>query len=334
VGLGLFGVVSEVTIQCVPAHQLLERTYVQTRAEVEATHADNLRNQHMRYMWIPHTDAVVVVASNPLPAGAPPPALPPPAFSEEERTRPLRELLLSHVPAAEAAEMGFSQLRDALLALAPLDKKHVAAVNQAEAEFWKRSQGERIDWSDRVLGFDCGGQQWVSEVAFPTGTRAAPSGADLGYMRDLLAMVEASDLPAPSPIEQRWSAGSRAPMSPAHSSGEDDLHCWVGIIMYLPEGEAEVDAVRARITKRFWEYNDLCRHRLWQPYGAHQHWAKIELPADAADVEVVRRRLRARFPVDELNAARRELDPRNILSNALLDGLLAEPAGSAPAESA
>ena len=33
----------------------------------------------------------------------PRPALPPPAFSEEERTRPLRELLLSHVPAAEAA---------------------------------------------------------------------------------------------------------------------------------------------------------------------------------------------------------------------------------------
>ena len=34
--------------------------------------------------------------------------------------------------------------------------------------------------------------------------------------------------------------------------------------------------------------------------------------------------LRARFPVDELNKARRELDPRNILSNTLLDGLLAE----------
>ena len=55
-GLGLFGVVSEVTIQCVPAHRLLERTYVQTRAEVEASHKDNLRNQHMRYMWIPHMD--------------------------------------------------------------------------------------------------------------------------------------------------------------------------------------------------------------------------------------------------------------------------------------
>ena len=75
---------------------------------------------------------------------------------------------------------------------------------------------------------------------------------------------QASDLPAPSPIEQRWSARSRAPLSPAHSPGGDDLHCWVGIIMYLPEGEAEVEAVRARITKRFWEYNDLCRHKLWQ----------------------------------------------------------------------
>lgn len=324
VGLGLFGVVSEVTLQCVPAHRLLERTYVQTRAEVAASHKDNLRNQHMRYMWIPHTDAVVVVASNPLPAGAPLPVLPPPAYSEEEATRPLRELLLSHAPATEAVGMGFAPLRDALLAIAPLDKEHVAAVNRAEAEFWRRSQGSRIDWSDRVLGFDCGGQQWVSEVAFPTGTRTVPSGADLGYMRDLLTRLEASDLPAPSPIEQRWSARSRAPMSPAHSAGEDDLHCWVGIIMYLPEGDAEVDAMRARITERFWEYNDLCRHNLWQQYGAHQHWAKIEMPHDPADAEQVRRRLRARFPVDELNAARRELDPRNILSNTLLDGLLAE----------
>ena len=57
--------------------------------QVEAGHADNLRNQHMRYMWIPHTDAVVVVASNPLPAGVPLPPLPPATFSEEERSRPL-----------------------------------------------------------------------------------------------------------------------------------------------------------------------------------------------------------------------------------------------------
>ena len=58
-----------------------------------AGHLDNLKNQHMRYMWIPHTDAVVVVASNPLLEGAPTPPLPKPAYTEAEMTQPLRELV-------------------------------------------------------------------------------------------------------------------------------------------------------------------------------------------------------------------------------------------------
>ena len=41
---------------------------------------------------------------------------------------------------------------------------------QAEAEFWQLSEGYRVGWSDELLGFDCGGQQWVLEAAFPTGT--------------------------------------------------------------------------------------------------------------------------------------------------------------------
>ena len=50
--------------------------------------------------------------------------------------------------------------------------------------------------------------------------------------------------------------------------------------MYLPEGDTEVDAVRTRITERFWEYNDLCRHNLWPQYGAHQHWDSLNPDAD------------------------------------------------------
>ena len=38
--------------------------------------------------------------------------------------------------ARQAAEMNFAQLRDALLALDPLNKEHVIAVNKAEAEYW------------------------------------------------------------------------------------------------------------------------------------------------------------------------------------------------------
>lgn len=45
--------------------------------------------------------------------------------------------------------MNFAQLRDALLALAPLDKAHVVTVNQAEALFWQRSQV--LGWLGRGL---------------------------------------------------------------------------------------------------------------------------------------------------------------------------------------
>ncbi len=38
---------------------------------------------------------------------------------------------------------------------------------------------------------------------------------------------------APAPIEQRWSAGSSAPLSPA-AGPPGSVHSWVGVIMYLP----------------------------------------------------------------------------------------------------
>lgn len=51
----------------------------------------------------------------------------------------------------------------------------IKKVNAAEAEYWRLSSGYRIGWSDEILGFDCGGQQWVLEVAFPTGTLDKPA---------------------------------------------------------------------------------------------------------------------------------------------------------------
>merc|ERR1712087_673924 len=224
------------------------------------------------------------------------------------------------VSAAEAAEMNFAQLRDALLAIAPLDTEHVKQVNAAEAQFWQRSRGYRIDWSDKLLGFECGGQQWVSEVVMPCGSTHKSDGRDLQYMAELLALIERRGLPAPSPIEQRWTLRSSSPMSPAHSEREDDLHSWVGIIMYLPEEELQREA----ITKQFWNYNAMCRQELWPKFGAHQHWAKIELPEDVAEATWVKRRLQERFPVKEFNETRRMLDPKGILSNKMVDDMFSE----------
>lgn len=75
-----------------------------------------------------------------------------------------------------------------------------------------------------------------------------PDQADLGFMRELLQRIEAAAVPAPAPIEQRWTASSSAGMSPAAARGKaDTLHSWVGIIMYLPTEDA---AQRQAITDR------------------------------------------------------------------------------------
>jgi hypothetical protein len=67
--------------------------------------------------------------------------------------------LLPPDPAATSSPFGpLHTARDALLALDPLSKPHVVAVNKAEAQFWQRSHGVKVDWADRILGFECGGE--------------------------------------------------------------------------------------------------------------------------------------------------------------------------------
>jgi L-galactono-1,4-lactone dehydrogenase len=338
VGLGCLGVAAELTLRVVPAHRLLERTHVATRAEVRRRHVEWLRaHRHLRYMWIPGVDAVVVVRCDPLPAaadGAEAAALAAAeaeaqaasggrVYTTAERAAPLRALLeATGVAPAEAAALTWTELRDALVAAKPLDARWIAQVNAAEAEFWRRSAGARAGWSDEVLGFECGGQQWVLEVAFPAGTLAEPSLADLDYMDAALRAVERRRVPAPAPIEQRWSAGSPSAMSPA-AGPPGALFSWVGVIMYLPPDAPTRDAV----TASFKRYAAVVERELMPRFGAVEHWAKLEVPeGDPEAVERLRARLAARYPLAEFAAARARLDPRNVLGNALVDVALAPEA--------
>ena len=151
-------------------------------------------HKHLRYMWIPYTDAVVVVQCNDTRLAKPiSPGWLAKVYTPEERLEPLVDLL--HTPeraqieeserddemdartaAAVADGRTAMQLRGELLEKAPLSAEWVRKVNAAEAEHWRRSRGFRVDWSDQVLGFDCGGQQWVLEVALPTGGTAKEPG--------------------------------------------------------------------------------------------------------------------------------------------------------------
>eukprot|EP00892_Ulva_mutabilis_P004800 jgi/Ulvmu1/2692/UM014_0148.1 len=320
VGLGSMGVVTEVTLQCVQAHRLLEETTIATRSQVERNHAKWLKqNKHLRYMWIPYTDSVIVVKCNPTKQSAPPgPGWFGKTFTDDEKLKPLRELLQSATGAAPAAELSATQLRDELIKENPLDQEWIKQVNRAEAEFWKRNSGYRVGWSDEILGFDCGGQQWVLEVAFPTDTNTKCT-HDLRYMADVLELIEREQIAAPAPIEQRWSASSSAPMSPAHSEKLTDVHSWVGIIMYLP---TEDPKTRREITEAFEHYAHLCEKEIMPKYGAKWHWAKLEPGEDQERLERVQQYLRQQYDIRRFNHVRHTLDPQNNLGNKWLNAVI------------
>lgn len=273
VGLGAFGVAAEYTLSCVPAHELVETTTVLTRAEAVESLPSLLKDhRHMRYMWIPYEDAVVVVTNDPLVGEN---------FEAKEAgvqdpLRPLKDLLLANEPSLDTSLvdfMGMGELRDKLLDINPLSTPWIRKVNAAEHEFWKLAQGTRCLPSDKLLQFDCGGQQWVQEVCFPTGSLASPNSNDLSFMLKLLSSLEERDLPAPSPIEQRWTASSTSSMSPANTTKNpaDTVYSWIGIIMYLTSDDPKK---RGAVTDRFQnEYRDVLE-AVGDEYKAVTHWAK------------------------------------------------------------
>merc|ERR1740123_552376 len=85
VGMGTLGVVSQVTLKCIPKYTLHEKTYCTTVDELRKNHVRLLHTyRHVRYMWVPNTDTIVVVISDVAKPGAKPKAQKP----ESVRVKP------------------------------------------------------------------------------------------------------------------------------------------------------------------------------------------------------------------------------------------------------
>jgi L-galactono-1,4-lactone dehydrogenase len=239
VGLGSFGVVTEVTMRCIPQLSLREETTLFDRETIERLHYERLRDyRHVRYMWIPYTPTVVSVVSNPTSTTTQQLSVPESQSLTAEKL-PTQELinvikapqaLSSHSPPSDEflVGQGFGNLRDLALGIDPLNlqvtsivtitsplslsltisnnflwSQHVIKVNQAESDYWKHAQGVRIDDSTKILGFDCGGEQWVMEVCFPMKTLRDETFDDIRFVKEVLKVIETQGIPAPGPIEQR-----------------------------------------------------------------------------------------------------------------------------------
>merc|ERR1711933_201397 len=309
--------------KCIPTHNLKEHTFVLTRKQA-VDKLDHLLNnhKHVRYMWIPYEDAVVVVTNDPT---TEPTTGPTTSVQEKDRFQPLVKLLMALKPHEKDTfqSMGFGDLRDSILHSSDvLNVENVKQCNKAEAQFWKLSEGYTVKPSDQLLQFDCGGQQWVYEVCFPTGTLQQNNGNDMQFMYDLLNSIETSNIPAPAPIEQRWSASSSSYMSPAFDSKREKIFSWVGVIMYLPnqiEGDENNLSERNNVTQVFRnKYCPIVNH-VGKKYNAVSHWAKLEMPQTDEELKELHQSLKQKYPVELFNLVRFITDPMNLLSNDIVN---------------
>ena len=133
----------------------------------------------------------------------------------------------------------------------------------------------------------------------------------------VLEEIERRGIPAPSPLEQRFTARSTSALSPAQSEEEEAAFSWFGIICYLPTPSQR---------KRTWIHNEFaayCRvlEEVADRYGAVGHWAKIETQRLNKEERLrLQQRLRRRYghKLDRFLELRAQHDPKGILLNDLL----------------
>lgn len=336
VGLGSLGIATEFTLKCIPQLTLRETTKALSRKSIlndrSGLHYSRLMtNRHVRYMWIPYTDSVVSVSSQECKDGN---------CTAKSQTQAcigdpkesMQVLLRSKMQHESSADVSINPnetvagLRGQLLELDPLNTEYIKAINKAEAEYWKKSQSTRTDDSVKILGFDCGGEQYVMEFCCPLGHIDEENTKDISFASEIIAAIEKENLPAASPIEQRWSARSTSPMSPAYSSDPLDKFTWVGVIMYVPSNQNEFE--KKRIRNEFLRY---CKtiEPIVKKYNAQTHWAKIEVPRkeDFSDenyrneVDSMKKYLNRKYPMSDFSKVRSMLDPSLILGNDIIDCL-------------
>ena len=312
VGLGCFGIITEVTIQCVQNHQLVEETYVTSKENLKKDHIKNLNEyQHVRYLWIPNSNDVVIIKSNPKTSDSKLPLKEKEKLKNDKKLNDIQIMVKennSTIDIEEIRNMSLTDARDYLLSINPTDKKWVDKINQAEISTWKSDYSKIIiDDSDKILGFDCGGQQLVFEVAIPIGDINSKeyNFQELNFIEELLNLIKKNEIPAPSPIEQRWTARSTSLMSPAYSTNPSDSFSWVGIIMYLPYNSTNRD----EIEELFKKYRNILVDNLGEKYKIKVHWAKLELP----DIPTKAwKQIANSIPLKEFNELRKKFDKNKI----------------------
>ncbi|MDQ6748208.1 MAG: FAD-binding protein [Candidatus Dormibacteraeota bacterium] len=203
VSLGALGIISTVTLQCVPRFVLRSVEDPRPLDEVLDRYAQMCEsNQHFEFFWFPHTDRVQAIWNNPVEA--------PPAPRGRGSAWVDDILLENHL---------FGLVQRA----GRWRNQWIPSLNRFATSVL--SHAETTDWSHRVFANP-------RLVRFVEMEYAIPRRHAVEAIRELRAMIDHSDMRISFPVEVRVGAGDDAVLSTAH--GRETTYIAVHVFEGMP----------------------------------------------------------------------------------------------------
>jgi L-gulono-1,4-lactone dehydrogenase len=272
VGLGALGVVTEVTLRVLPAYTLRGEDRVEPLdAVLDGFHRRAATHRHFEAYAFPYSDRALTRTNDVVPSAPQP--------RSAARTWLQDRLLTTY----------------GLEAISRTGRRFPATIPRLNRVISSLGgSAPRIDHAHRIFASP-------RDVRFTEMELALPRDAAVGFVREVLALIERERFPVNFPIEIRTVAGDDALLSTAH----DRDSCYVAVHNFV--GLPSHDYFAA-----VWE--------LAQPHDPRPHWGKRH-PATADE-------LATRYPAwARFGAVRAQLDPEGRLSNAYLDRLIGPVGG-------
>lgn len=235
VGLGSLGIITRVTLACVPAFKMNVREWPDTLENTLAKLDERLKLDRFCFWWFPHTDQVAVRTAE--------------TTNEALTIKPRLRCWMDKFKNI----MILNRLHETAMLAAAKKPTLIPHINRIfQRRFYAASKSEIVSSKD---GFRLTilVKQHVMEYALPV-SRTAEA------VRGLKKLIEDKAYKVHHPIEVRFGASDNAWLSLAH--GRET--CYIGVIMYRPFGQ------HVPYEDYFRDVD-----QLFYKLGGRPHWAKI-----------------------------------------------------------
>ena len=286
-GIGVMGIISEITLKMIPRRHLLEQTSVAKWPYILDS-LDELacQNEFFRFHWYPYANCVGICCANS-------------SFTKSKKSISKDPLFLKQrCDMIIRNEDGISSFED-LLQEGHKNPVLWEKLNHAFFEANYLQGNEWIDESYRVLNHDFFDVffEFSKNLAVFALEIALPIDQLKSFLTELQLLVESNSFPAHGPIEVRFVKADPAFLSPSYSENSDAIFAFVSIISILPDAKSEL----------YKPYFVACQNLAKEHCGRH-HWGK--LPVFEIDD------LKINYPKwEEFSRLREQEDPNGIFLN-------------------